>query len=56
MLDLIGVLFIAVWGWVFIEVARRTILMLWRDRQSTRFGLTIEQYRAYKKDLRDRNG
>ncbi len=26
------------------------------DREDRRFGRTIDQYRAYKKDLRDRNG
>jgi hypothetical protein len=53
---LVVVWFIAVWGWLVIEVTRRALVQVWRERKRKQFGQTIIEYRAWKKDLRDRNG
>lgn len=50
------VIFIMIWGAIVWEVVRRTIIFYWIRRDNNQFGRTVNQYQAYKEDLKKRNG
>lgn len=45
-----------VFMWAVIELVRRAALYAWHDYHANRFGESVDEYRAWKHDLRDRNG